>query len=122
MNDIKLLGLAGASGYLHIYGQEYWHEDAAIIGDRHGLALLRDQINRVLSGNSRIETNDDCSFFQNDGEGYSLNVVLATDEEMQSLASAYNDTSICGVWTNESSPYALIQKLTIASETNGEAA
>lgn len=120
MND-RELSAAEADGVLHIYGQEYWHDDAAIIGDRQGLTLLRDQIDRALSGGIRAATNDGCVFFQNDGEGFSLHIALATDEEMQALASAYSDPVICGAWTKDSSPYALIQRLANAVAANGDA-
>lgn len=96
-------------GYLHIFGQMAWHDDAHIIGDRHGLELLRDLIERALrDGAAR---NDGCDFFQNDGEGFPLSVAVCDEEELPRLASAYHDGELFSDWDGESPDEVVARKL-----------
>lgn len=67
-----------AEKLLHIYSQEYWHDDAFLVATRDGLLALRAAIDRALkkgTGSSR--------FFTGDGEGYSAHVVLLREEKQE---------------------------------------
>ena len=79
-------------GTLHIFGQQVWHDDAYIIGDRRGLELLRDLIDRALRDG--VARNEGCDFFQEDGEGFPLNIAVATEDELRGLSSAYHDCEL----------------------------
>ena len=74
---------------LHVYSQEAWHDEAFIVGTRCDLQRLRDLLTAVLAGTqqegipARIETS------ANDGEGYSLQIILATEEEMHGYSLPY---------------------------------
>ena len=74
---------------LHVYSQEAWHDEAFIVGTRCDLQRLRDLLTAVLAGTQQegipalIETST------NDGEGYSLQIILATEEEMHDYSLPY---------------------------------
>jgi len=79
-------------GTLHIFGQQIWHGSAHIIGDRKGLELLRDLIETALKDG--VATSSGCHFFQDDGEGFSLNVAVCNEAELRTLSSAYHDCDL----------------------------
>lgn len=67
-----------AEKLLHIYSQEYWHDDAFLVATRDGLLALREAIDRALkkrTGSAR--------FFTGDGEGYSVHVVLLRKDKQE---------------------------------------
>ena len=77
---------------LHVYSQEAWHDEAFIVGTHYDLQRLRDLLNAVLARTrkegiegtpAKIET------FTNDGEGYSLHIILATEKEMHGYSLPY---------------------------------
>lgn len=83
---------------LHVYGQEYWHCDARIIGTREDLARLRNQITDALKAPSVGQ------YFQADGEAYDLKIATLGEAEMQKLPHAYEDES-CGGWTKQETDF-----------------
>ena len=60
---------------LHIYGQEQWHGNAYIIGNKGGLLELKKAIEQALSDN-KGEIGDDKPVYANDGEGYQTKVMM----------------------------------------------
>jgi len=67
---------------LNIYGQEAWHTEARIIGNREGLEALKQTIDdalRVPDGKATTE-NDTEPLFASDGEGYEVIVEMHNDE------------------------------------------
>jgi hypothetical protein len=56
---------------IHIYGQQFFHDDAFIIGTREGLTALRDAINEALEKGRAVT-----EVFVNDGEGYDICIAL----------------------------------------------
>jgi len=74
---------------LHIYGQEVWHEEAFIVGDRISLELLRDCLNQVLEGKEDAVAHTKAEFSVNDGEGYDLHIALVSDKQMDKMAAPY---------------------------------
>ena len=69
---------------LHIYGQEQWHGEAYIIGNRGGLLELKKAIEQALSDN-KGETGDDEPVFANDGEGYQTKVIMNNTDWLESF-------------------------------------
>ena len=74
-------------GNLHVYPQEFWHEDAFIVADRAALLALRNLIDKVLAPGPGFDKEE---FFASDGEGYSLHVVdLEGDEGWNKIGTPY---------------------------------
>ena len=68
MNDDKLL---------HVYGQDAWHDDVWIVGNRPALQLLRNTLDNALAkGMDTTEQIDEPGLFVNDGEGYEVRVLF----------------------------------------------
>ncbi|MDO8671127.1 MAG: hypothetical protein Q7O66_06810 [Dehalococcoidia bacterium] len=67
--------------YLHIYGPDWHHDDAYIMGDRAALEALRAAIDRVLmfAANPGTSVESD-EFFVGDGEGFTAYVLLYKDD------------------------------------------
>lgn len=90
---------------LHIYAQEIWHDDAYIAGTTEALKLLRDAIDAAIAtGTGRAEC------FVCDGEGYRIEVVATTDEQIDKMAVPYTDE--CAKGDAESmkfGPWALLR-------------
>lgn len=87
---------------LHVYGQQFWHSDALVVGTREDLERLRNQITAVLADeigvpghNSNRET-----YFPSDGEGYSLLVAQVPEAKMARLPHQCID-EVCGQWSND---------------------
>ncbi len=72
---------------LHIYAQEVWHEDAHIAGTRDALESLRDAIDRALTTNNPGKAEAFCC----DGEGYTVHIVLVSDEQAAAMPVPYTD-------------------------------
>lgn len=64
---------------LHIFGQEYSHDDVYIIGDEEALFRLKENIELLLNQTSKKVISS--THFPNDGEGYKLYVILEKDME-----------------------------------------
>ena len=89
---------------LHIYGQQAWHDNIAIIGTPKMLTGLRDLISSALidryflNGEEKElgvaeSSHKDLSLFTSDGEGYRLSVVALSenDKRWNKLAMPYHD-------------------------------
>lgn len=89
---------------LHIYGQQAWHDNIAIIGTPKMLTGLTDLISSALidryflNGEEKElgvaeSTHKDLSLFTSDGEGYRLSVVALpeNDKRWDKLAMPYHD-------------------------------
>jgi hypothetical protein len=59
---------------LHIHGQRGWHDDVYIIGNKKGLAMLKEAIDAALHG-----TDFPVVVYCGDGEGYEIHVVSRQD-------------------------------------------
>lgn len=83
---------------LNIYGQEYWHTDARIIGNKEGLTELRDTINNALMSGQKAKTLNRKAdpLFASDGEGYS--VLVECHDDKWGLAGSKNS-----FWNKEES-------------------
>ena len=66
---------------LHIYGQEAWHDDVYLVGNRAGLSALKTAIEEALAI-GKGQTPEKGQVFVSDGEGYSVKV-LCNDEDWQ---------------------------------------
>src|SRR3546814_5267890 len=77
------------SGWLHLYGQHLWHDEAYIAGDRAGIEMLRDALNEALGAADGVSMAADV--FAGDGEGYNVSVHVLPDAEFQRLAMPYTD-------------------------------
>src|SRR3546814_12191304 len=64
-------------GWLHLYGQHLWHDEAYIAGDRAGIEMLRDALNEALGAAAGVSMAADA--FAGDGEGYNVSVHVLTD-------------------------------------------
>ncbi len=76
---------------LHIYGQEFWHCNATIVGTRAALERLHQQLGNALAG---IESTPDDYFYVNDGEGYKVIVLEVSEEDFQRLPEPYVDSPV----------------------------
>ncbi len=66
---------------LHVYAQEWQHNDVHIIGNRDALKSLLDTITDALAiGMASTQQEDDPGLFASDGEGYDVRVICATSE------------------------------------------
>lgn len=80
------MGEAKRRGTLHIYAQEIWHDAAYIAGTTDALKLLRDAIDAAIAtGTGRTRC------FVCDDEGYTIEVVAATDEQLDKMPVPYTD-------------------------------
>ncbi len=67
---------------LHVFGQEWPHDDVYIVGDEESLLRLKESIELLLSKKNKKPTDIVWStHFPNDGEGYRLYVILKEDME-----------------------------------------
>jgi hypothetical protein len=73
---------------LHIYGQSFWHDEAFIVGNREGLATLRDAITRALESESGAVV---ATAYVNDGEGFDIGIYRVHDENTDRISVPYTD-------------------------------
>jgi len=71
---------------LHIYGQDAWHDSAYIVGDRQSLAALLDCLAEALYSGEATKFNS----FTNDGEGYTIEVILLGESQMDTMRLPYH--------------------------------
>ena len=77
------------NGLLHLYGQEYYHDETYIVGSKESLLSLKKAIEDALeTGRGSTE------FFTADGEGYDTNIILREDQWQSKF------------WTDLALPYA----------------
>jgi hypothetical protein len=108
---------------VHIYGQEAWHEEAWIVGNKKGLKALRAAIDGALMRDPEQpeETNAVCEVevFTNDGEGYTIYAMLVEgelsekDKRWNKIAVPYADEiarerDVDAVW-----PHKLLETMNI---------
>lgn len=95
MADIKLL---------HVYGQDAWHDEVYIIGNRAGLESLLNTIIRAIE--TGVDSTPSCDesdpVFVSDGEGFTT-VVFCDESDWQgefwrNLAMPYNNDYAQGSW------------------------
>jgi hypothetical protein len=79
---------------LNIYGQEFYHTDAFIVGTKEALSALRAALNKALDDDDDSVPVANLQIFASDGEGYSINIICASDEDMEKLELPYNDQDI----------------------------
>lgn len=76
--------------FLHIYGQQSWHQDAFIVGNRAALEQLYKGIGEALQHGEKREV-----FFPVDGEGYNLYISCVEDDfDFEQLDAPYHDPEI----------------------------
>ncbi len=78
--------------HLHIYGQAHPHDDVFIAGTDAALVRLRDAIDRALS----VESSATAAAMTNDGEGYAVVVIRASDEDMAKVIGPYSSEMFQG--------------------------
>jgi hypothetical protein len=74
-------------GILHVFAQQFEHDDAFLVGTREGLEVLRDAINASLE-NSHGAAH---SFTGMDGEGYVIHCFVQDAAQMDQLLLPYTD-------------------------------
>lgn len=76
--------------FLHIYGQQMWHSDAFIVGNRAALERLYKGIGEALQHGEKREV-----FSPVDGEGYDLYISCVEDAfDFEQLDAPYHDPEI----------------------------
>ena len=71
---------------LHIFGQQFEHDDAHLFGTVESLISLRDAINNAIeNGEGYAES------FCSDGEGFGINIFLCADDEINQLPLPYKE-------------------------------
>lgn len=71
---------------LHIFGQEAFHDDVYIVGNKSELEKLRNIIDKAISDDYDSED----GFYVNDGEGYSIAVHKIDESEVDKIAVPYS--------------------------------
>ncbi len=99
---------------LNIYGQEAWHCEARIIGNKEGLLELRATIDKALKDGLAIPSGD-LPLYASDGEGYEVIVECHDDDWGQ----AGGEESF---WNKEESKpqYLIVERGQYCKEENGE--
>lgn len=72
---------------LHIYAQQYQHQEAWVVGTKDGLTALRDALTVALAADAPISI----PAFTNDGEGYKVIVWPMAEAKVQDLRTPYVD-------------------------------
>jgi hypothetical protein len=81
--------------WIHVYAQPFFHEPAEIIGTPAALSALRDTVDRALSGSAVMDA------FAIDGEGYGLNVSIASHADMETMRLPYSESWASGIPSDE---------------------
>lgn len=71
---------------LVVFGQLMWHCEASIVGTEAALKVLRDAIDEAIVNNASKRT-----FMPGDGEGYYVEIIKATEDEVNRLPNQYTD-------------------------------
>lgn len=74
---------------LHVYGQGIWHAPAYLVGTREALGELRERIEDALDNPRGVSQQ---ATWTSDGEGYTLHIVVAREEAMDTYRLPYTDT------------------------------
>lgn len=75
---------------LHVYGQEYPHDDVYIAGDREAISALKVACENALIFHKE-KNYDNFETYASDGEGYNVHVVLKSPGEMEKFSPKYSD-------------------------------
>ncbi|MFS0688708.1 hypothetical protein AB1K89_05630 [Sporosarcina sp. 179-K 8C2 HS] len=86
----QAIDLPEEAGILQIYGQQMWHSDAFIVGNREALKRLRNAIDHALLYGEKREL-----FYPEDNEAFDL-YISCTEEsfDMSQLDPPYHDPDI----------------------------
>lgn len=79
---------------LHVYGQCSYHDELVVCGTRAGLLALREAINQALEDKDTQQRGygyGNSLAFQNDGEGFEVDVYCLNQHQVDSLSPAYTD-------------------------------
>ena len=90
-------------GFMHIFAQSFWHDSATICGTKAALEDLRDAIDCAL-----ISGQDEATAFVNDGEGYRIEVMQFSEDEMMKMVVPYTSEPAMEDWNNTNNPDAII--------------
>lgn len=82
--------------WLHIYGQECWHNAVRIHGTREALANLAKRLLAAAINTTFLEPAP--TYFANDGEGYAVEITVETEASMDRLPAPYIDEVAGGNW------------------------
>lgn len=74
---------------LHIYAQEYGHDQAYVVGEREALIALRDAIDRVLANEE--DNKETFEAYAGDGEGFDVIVRCVDNTVFEELMLPYTD-------------------------------
>ncbi|WP_252504094.1 hypothetical protein [Sporosarcina sp. Marseille-Q4943] len=86
----QAVDLPEEAGKLHIYGQQMWHSDAFIVGNREALERLRNAIDQALQYGEKREL-----FYPEDNEAFDLYISCTEDSfAMSQLDPPYHDPEI----------------------------
>ena len=88
---------------LHIFGQEFWHDEAFLVGDRNALIELKKAIGVALDDKISKPI-----FMQNDGEGYFAIVVCA--ENLDKLKTTYSAEEALDYSEKTLNPYDFVEQ------------
>ncbi|PQZ57295.1 hypothetical protein CQZ94_10705 [Bacillus sp. MYb209] len=92
----------------HIYGQQMWHDQAIIIGNKEGLEQLKNMIDIALNENQSEEV-----FYPVDLAGYNLKIMCVEDDEkLEHLSLPYHDENYYTKSDDEISPENILKKST----------
>jgi len=83
-------------GILHIYAQNWEHDESYIVGNKKGLIRLRDCLNKVINSGipNNINHKESDVVFTSDGEGYEVTCINTNQDDMTRP-----------VWTELALPY-----------------
>jgi hypothetical protein len=106
MADREVLWPTGRDPILHVHGQGCPHDDVIVEGTPRALRRLANALRRAMTSGASIE-----DFFTNDGEGYSVCVVmLRADDEVRQAATPYSHEAF--IYRGDDDPYKRALDLT----------
>jgi hypothetical protein len=100
---------------LHLYGQEAWHDEAFVIGNREGLLALRALIDEALTtGRAKSKETSEEQIWVSDGEGYTINIIFEDgdwdSEFWNRIAMPYSEDYASGGEENTIYPWRIVAK------------
>lgn len=93
--------------FLHIYGQESWHEEAIVAGNREALIALADALRRAADDDGSPRS---VEVFAGDGEGYEVFVVRVDEPRLGHLRTPYTADYAQDLRVDTVSPWQLIDE------------
>lgn len=112
-----------AAPRLHIYAQQFPHDEAYIVGNREGLESLRKTLNYLLCNEvpgDEFPARDFVLSYANDGEGFHTAVIREDGDDWNKLELPYASRESSELERDNGSmhPYKLIEKQMKAEEAN----